>query len=351
MARHTKDEKALTRGRIEIVVTQMQVKEFVDFVALEGSNSVPYGGLIKSPKIIRGLLEPIYTLEELQVELRPVTILFEVCQINGKHVDWINGSKNVESVCVDGTFVASDSSARKEIARLNAASEALINLSGSMDTKITTVVTIDVQVVKSKFVFEETWVLPTHKYVGGNAKNVGKGYPDVQNDVGKNVGGNASREAFPTPNWYGVGKAFPDAVRCVDIDGVGKTLFPTPCDASENRLSRRREMRRHRRRRENLIPDAAHGVGKAYFPTGFPDAVPRRREIPQNASGKGDFPTLIKPLFPTFHAASGKTPIPDASPDALCTASGKAPFPDVLLPTPSCASGKIVFPTHLPTHC
>ncbi|KAA0068116.1 hypothetical protein E6C27_scaffold238G00760 [Cucumis melo var. makuwa] len=69
---------------------------------------------------------------------------------------------------------------------------------------------------------QETWVLPTHKYVGENAKNVGKGYPDVQNDVGKNVGGNASREAFPTPNW------FPDAVGCVGKAGVGKTLFPTP---------------------------------------------------------------------------------------------------------------------------
>ncbi|TYK08555.1 hypothetical protein E5676_scaffold323G00980 [Cucumis melo var. makuwa] len=129
---------------------------------------------------------------------------------------------------------------------------------------------------------QETWVLPTHKYVGENAKHVGKGYPDVQNDVGKNVGGNASREAFPTPIW------------------------------------------------------------------GFPDAVTWRREIPQNASGKGEFPTLIKPLFPTFHAASGKTPIPDAAPDALCTASGKAPFPDVFLPTPSWCVGKDCFPDASP---
>nr|ADN33678.1 hypothetical protein [Cucumis melo subsp. melo] len=72
---------------------------------------------------------------------------------------------------------------------------------------------------------QEMWVLPTHKYVGENAKYVGKGYPDVQNGVGKNVGRNASREAFPTPIWYGVGKGFPDARRCVGIDGVGKTLF------------------------------------------------------------------------------------------------------------------------------
>ncbi|TYK22375.1 hypothetical protein E5676_scaffold1428G001000 [Cucumis melo var. makuwa] len=70
---------------------------------------------------------------------------------------------------------------------------------------------------------QETGVLSTHKYVGENAKYVGKGYPDVQNGVGKNVGRNASREAFPTPSWYSVGKGFPDAGRCVGIDGVGKT--------------------------------------------------------------------------------------------------------------------------------
>ncbi|KAA0055862.1 hypothetical protein IC582_014598 [Cucumis melo] len=148
-----------------------KVKEFVDSVALEGS-SVPYGGLMKAPKvladivesvagavyvdvnfdlqklwvIIRGLLEPIYTLEELQVEPQPVTVLFDVCQRNGKQVDiknWKNGSKNIASVYVDGTFVASGSSMQKEIARLNAAREALIKLSGSMDTKIKTVVTIN----------------------------------------------------------------------------------------------------------------------------------------------------------------------------------------------------------------
>ncbi|KAA0036832.1 hypothetical protein E5676_scaffold110G002020 [Cucumis melo var. makuwa] len=75
---------------------------------------------------------------------------------------------------------------------------------------------------------QETGVLPTHKYVVENEKFVGKGYPDVQNDVGKNVGRNASREAFPTPYQHGVGKGFPDAEICVDIDGVEKTLFPTP---------------------------------------------------------------------------------------------------------------------------
>uniref|UniRef100_A0A9I9E573 Uncharacterized protein n=1 Tax=Cucumis melo TaxID=3656 RepID=A0A9I9E573_CUCME len=44
--------------------------------------------------------------------------------------------------------------------------------------------------------FHETGVLPTPKNVGENEKYVEKGYPDVSNGVGKNVGRKASREAF-----------------------------------------------------------------------------------------------------------------------------------------------------------
>ncbi|XP_008449147.2 ribonuclease 3-like protein 2 isoform X1 [Cucumis melo] len=147
------------------------VREFADAVALE-DNSIPYGGLKKAPKvladivesvagaiyvdvefdlqklwaIIKDLLKPIYTPEDLEAEPQPVTLLFEVCQKNGKQVDIKNrekGSRNVASVYVDGTPVASGSSKQKPIARLNAARQALIILSDSMDTKIKTVVTID----------------------------------------------------------------------------------------------------------------------------------------------------------------------------------------------------------------
>jgi len=72
---------------------------------------------------------------------------------------------------------------------------------------------------------QETGVLPTHKYVGENAKYVGKGYPDVQNGIGKNVGRNASREAFPTPYQSSVGKGFPDAGMCVGMTASGKPVF------------------------------------------------------------------------------------------------------------------------------
>ncbi|TYK19835.1 hypothetical protein E5676_scaffold811G00420 [Cucumis melo var. makuwa] len=95
---------------------------------------------------------------------------------------------------------------------------------------------------------QETGVLPTHKYVGENAKYVGKGYPDVQNGVGKNVGRNASREAFPTPYQISVGKAFPDAGRCVGMTMSGKPY------------SRRRLCRRISRHRKNLFSDV-------FFPT------------------------------------------------------------------------------------
>ncbi|KAA0036795.1 hypothetical protein E5676_scaffold110G001560 [Cucumis melo var. makuwa] len=100
-------------------------------------------------------------------------------------------------------------------------------------------------------------VLPTHKYVSENAKYVGKGYPDVQNGIGKNVGRNASREAFLTPYQFGVGKGFPEAGSCAGIDGVGKTLFlmlsmPTHLPASGKPVFRR------------FFPNVMN-VGKSFF--------------------------------------------------------------------------------------
>ncbi|TYJ98644.1 hypothetical protein E5676_scaffold507G00290 [Cucumis melo var. makuwa] len=65
------------------------------------------------------------------------------------------------------------------------------------------------------------------KNVDKNEKYVGKRYPDVSNDVGKNVGRKASGEAFPTPCWYGVGKASLDAEICVGIGCIRNTSFPT----------------------------------------------------------------------------------------------------------------------------
>ncbi|KAA0050573.1 hypothetical protein E5676_scaffold945G00300 [Cucumis melo var. makuwa] len=66
--------------------------------------------------------------------------------------------------------------------------------------------------IERTIALQETGVLPTPKNVGENEKYVGITFPDVQNGVGRNVGRNASGEAFrrhtnatsgkplPTPN-------------------------------------------------------------------------------------------------------------------------------------------------------
>ena len=71
--------------------------------------------------------------------LMTVMMLFELCQKQGKQVDikyWKNGEKNVATVYVDGKFIASGSSEKKETAKLNAAKQALLKLSESMPTNV-----------------------------------------------------------------------------------------------------------------------------------------------------------------------------------------------------------------------
>ncbi|CAI0436351.1 unnamed protein product [Linum tenue] len=78
-------------------------------------------------KIFRGILEPIVTLEHLERQPQPVTRLFDLCQKQGKHIDikyWRSGTKTVASIFVDGSFVVSDSSDYKEIAKLDACRKA-----------------------------------------------------------------------------------------------------------------------------------------------------------------------------------------------------------------------------------
>ncbi|OIW16363.1 hypothetical protein TanjilG_19079 [Lupinus angustifolius] len=140
----------------------IKVKEFVEAV-LQEDDPVCYGGMVKAPKvladiveslaaaiyvdvdfdlkrlwvIVRGLLEPIITPGDLVQQPQPVTLLFEVCQKNGKQVDikhWRNGAKSVASVHVDGHFVASASADQKDIARLDAAKAALHKLSNLVPT-------------------------------------------------------------------------------------------------------------------------------------------------------------------------------------------------------------------------
>ncbi|KAJ0101165.1 hypothetical protein Patl1_04135 [Pistacia atlantica] len=138
-----------------------KVKEFAEAVSLEEDNTAVYGGSMKAPKVLadivesiaaaiyvdvdfdlqrlwvifRGLLEPIVTLEDLKQQPQPVTLLFELCQKQGKQVDikhWRKKKRNIASVYVDGEFIASGSSEQKEISKLNAAREALHKLLQSM---------------------------------------------------------------------------------------------------------------------------------------------------------------------------------------------------------------------------
>lgn len=151
-----------------------KVKEFSDAVSGEDDDdALVYGGSIKAPKILadivesvaaavyvdvdfdlqtfwvifRGILEPIVTLEDLQQQPQPVTMLFERCQKQGKNVDikhWKNEAKSIASVYVDGQFIASSSSEQKEIAKLNAAKGALLKLSNSFPTNLNDVSLLDI---------------------------------------------------------------------------------------------------------------------------------------------------------------------------------------------------------------
>lgn len=79
-------------------------------------------------------MEPIITLKELQHQPQPITWLYELCQKKGKTVvfqPWKKQHRYILSVYVDGKFVASGSSEKKDIAKLNAAKAALMKLSES----------------------------------------------------------------------------------------------------------------------------------------------------------------------------------------------------------------------------
>ncbi|CAL5405512.1 unnamed protein product [Camellia sinensis] len=132
-----------------------KVRDFALAVEQE-DDKVVHGGMVKAPKVLADivesvaaaiyvdckfdlealwvvhLLEPIVTLDVLQEQPQPVTMLFELCQKDGKHVDirhWRKGEKNIASVYVDGKFITSRSSEQKENAKLHAAKAALDKLS------------------------------------------------------------------------------------------------------------------------------------------------------------------------------------------------------------------------------
>ncbi|XP_045833125.1 ribonuclease 3-like protein 2 [Trifolium pratense] len=141
-----------------------KIREFVEAVEKEKDFSVVvYGGSVKAPKIladvmesvaaavyvdvdfdlqklwviIRGLLEPIVTLDDLEQTPQPVTMLYESCQKSGKFLDirqCRDGAKSTASVYVDGELVASASSDQRDIAKLDAVKIALQKLEPVLPT-------------------------------------------------------------------------------------------------------------------------------------------------------------------------------------------------------------------------
>ncbi|XP_010508890.1 PREDICTED: ribonuclease 3-like protein 2 [Camelina sativa] len=135
-----------------------KVKEFSDAVGKEDDFSVAHGGLVKAPKVLadlleslagavyvdinfdlqrlwvifRGLLEPIVTLDDLQKQPQPVSMLFMLCHKHKKRIDIKNskdGNNSIADIYLDDKFLASGRAENKDIARLIAGKEALRQLS------------------------------------------------------------------------------------------------------------------------------------------------------------------------------------------------------------------------------
>lgn len=75
----------------------------------------------------------------LSQQPQPVTMLYELCQKDGKQVDikhWRKEEKDIASVFVDGQFIISASSENKENAKLHAAKAALAKLACKSTSKL-----------------------------------------------------------------------------------------------------------------------------------------------------------------------------------------------------------------------
>ncbi|KAI3941456.1 hypothetical protein MKW98_022463 [Papaver atlanticum] len=176
----------------------IKVREFALAVQEEG-DEIPHAGSVKAPKVLADLvesiaaaiyvdcnfdlkllweyfsrlLEPIVTLETL--EQQPVTMLYEVCQKQGKHVDikhWRKGTRNIASVYVDGKLIGSSSSDQKDIAKISAAKEALERMyeMGSLPLEDGSIVKVDdlqeIEGAKQKLnslCTKKRWSMPVYK--------------------------------------------------------------------------------------------------------------------------------------------------------------------------------------------
>ncbi|KFK39367.1 hypothetical protein AALP_AA3G235700 [Arabis alpina] len=143
-----------------------KVKEFSEAVEKE-DDPVAYGGLVKAPKVLadlvesiagaiyidvnfdlqrlwvifRGLLEPMVTLDDLQKQPQPVSMLFKLCHKHDKRIDiryWKEGKSSIAGVYLDDECFGSGRAENKDTAKLIAAKEALGKLSESMPVEMVT---------------------------------------------------------------------------------------------------------------------------------------------------------------------------------------------------------------------
>lgn len=149
--------------RINAPAVEAKIEEFASKVQHD-CDAVTYGGRLKAPKLLadlvesiaaavfvdcgwdlkefwlifRGILEPIAMLEDLKQQPQPVTVLYELCQKQGKQVEIKyrkKDAKNTASVFVDGEFVACGYSCQKDSAKIDAAKEAVLKLTETEDGK------------------------------------------------------------------------------------------------------------------------------------------------------------------------------------------------------------------------
>ncbi|XP_076928205.1 ribonuclease 3-like protein 2 [Bidens hawaiensis] len=136
-----------------------KVWEFFGKVEEEGKMAV-YGGQMTAPKVLadvvesmagavfidcgfdlqlmwmifRSLLEPLVMLDVILTQPQPIAALYGACGKDGKQVDIRyskNGGRNIASVFVDNTFIASGSSDSPKNAKLHAAEAALLKITKS----------------------------------------------------------------------------------------------------------------------------------------------------------------------------------------------------------------------------
>ncbi|KAE9461648.1 hypothetical protein C3L33_06441, partial [Rhododendron williamsianum] len=148
--------------RINAPAVEAKIEEFA--LKVRHDDAVTYGDRLKAPKLLadlvesiaaaifvdcgcdlkefwlifRSILEPIAMLEDLKQQPQPVSVLYELCQKQGKQVEIKyrkNDSENTACVFVDGEFVACGYSCQKDSAKIDAAKQAVSKLTETANGK------------------------------------------------------------------------------------------------------------------------------------------------------------------------------------------------------------------------